>query len=284
MRVHHLNCISGRLAAHCLLVESNDGLVLVDTGHGLRDVHHAKERLSRFLLVMTSPDLREQMTAARQIEALGHSTSDVRHIVLTHLDFDHAGGLDDFPNAVVHMLEREREAAFARPTVLDKMRYRPAQWSTRERWLTYGDDDGDDWFGFRAVRGLVGLPPEIALVPLYGHTFGHAGVAVRLETRWLLLAGDAYFDHDEMDLQHPRCTPALRAYQTLLEKDRPARLENQHRLRELARAHRDDVTIVCSHDPIEFERLAGRPLDVPLGLSKEGDELHAFREIEAQSY
>lgn len=283
MRVHHLNCISGRLASHCLLGESDDGLVLVDTGYGLRDVHDPK-RLGRFVRFVHAPDLRERMTAARQIEALGHSASDVRHIVLTHLDGDHAGGLDDFPNAVVHMLEREREAAFARRTPLDRVRYRPAQWSTRERWLTYRADEGEDWFGFHAVRGLVGLPPEIALVPLSGHTLGHAGVAVRLESGWLLLAGDAYFHRDEMNLERPRCPLGLRTYERFMEKDRAARLENQRRLRELERAHGADVEIVCSHDPVEFERMAGRPLDVPLGLSKEGDEVHAWREVEAQSY
>ncbi len=57
MRIHHLNCIStcplggrlmdgrsdgilerGSLTCHCLLVETADSLVLVDTGMGLRDV------------------------------------------------------------------------------------------------------------------------------------------------------------------------------------------------------------------------------------------------------
>ena len=42
-----------------------------------------------------------------------------------------------------------------------------------------------------------------------------------------------------------------------MEKDRDARLENQHRLRSL-RAVRSDLQLVCGHDPIEFERVAGR--------------------------
>jgi len=37
--------------------------------------------------------------------------SDVRHIVLTHLGFDHAGGLDDFPAATVHLLRQESDHA-----------------------------------------------------------------------------------------------------------------------------------------------------------------------------
>jgi glyoxylase-like metal-dependent hydrolase (beta-lactamase superfamily II) len=285
MRVHHLNCIStcplggklmdgrssgslrGRLTCHCLLVETGSDLVLVDTGFGLRDVADPWSRLSKFFLALVRPELREEMTAYRQIERLGYSPRDVRHIVLTHLDFDHAGGLDDFPEAEVHLLADERAAAFAQRTLLDRMRYRPAQWASRKSWRAYSSaGDGERWFGFDCVRYLEGIAQEILLVPLLGHTFGHAGVAVRRDRDWLLLAGDAYFYHAEMDLARPRCTPGLRFYQALMEKDRGERLHNQERLRELKRAHGGEVTIVCSHDVAEFERTARRPHDAPAGL------------------
>jgi len=132
-----------------------------------------------------------------------------------------------------------------------------------QRWISY-EDEGEPWFGFDAVRDLRGLPPEILFVPLRGHTLGHAGIAVRENGgRWLLVAGDAYFDHDELDLDHPRCTPGLRFYQWLMEKDRRARLANQRHLRELLRDHGGEVRIVCSHDPREMEQDTGRALDVP---------------------
>lgn len=285
MRVHHLNCISacplggllmdgvptarlrGRLTSHCLLVESGSELVLVDTGYGLRDVHDPRGRLSAFFLALNQPAFREEMTAVRQIERLGFDPADVRHVVLTHLDFDHAGGLDDFPQATVHMLADEREAAFAQATVLDRMRYRPQQWSTRANWRVYEGRGGEPWFGFDCVRELEGLPPEIVLVPLVGHTLGHAGVAVRRDDDWLLLAGDAYFYHAETNPERPYCTPGLRLYQTLMEKDRRARLLNQARLRVLRREHGHQVTIVCAHDVREFEREARRPHDAPAGLA-----------------
>jgi glyoxylase-like metal-dependent hydrolase (beta-lactamase superfamily II) len=281
VRIHHLNAIStcpiggalmdgrsaglrGRLACHCLLVETpSAGLVLVDTGLGLRDVAAPRERLSRLFLALLRPELKERMTAVRQVQRLGFEPEDVRHVVLTHLDFDHAGGLDDFPNAAVHLLDEERDAAFARRTLLDRMRYRPQQWSSRPRWHVYARGEGEPWFGFDAVRGLDGLPPEILLVPLVGHTWGHAGVAVRGSRGWILQAGDAYFHRDELDPDQPRCTPGLRLYQTLMEKDRGARLWNQGRLRALRRARGAEVTVCCSHDPVEFERFAGRPLDTP---------------------
>jgi glyoxylase-like metal-dependent hydrolase (beta-lactamase superfamily II) len=118
-------------------------------------------------------------------------------------------------------------------------------------------------FGFPAVRELRGTSSEILLVPLPGHTLGHAGIAVEEDNGWLLLAGDAYFDHGELDLERPHCTPGLRFYQWLMEKDRAARLGNQRRLRELLRDHAAEVRIVCSHDPRELERDSGHSLDIP---------------------
>src|SRR3546814_2886084 len=61
---------------------------------------------------------------------------------------------------------------------------------------------GERWFGFEAVRDLDGLPPEILLVPLPGHTWGHSGVAVQEDGGgWLLHAGDAYFYRGEVGSQ-----------------------------------------------------------------------------------
>jgi glyoxylase-like metal-dependent hydrolase (beta-lactamase superfamily II) len=284
MRIQHLNCIStcplggalmdghsrslrGRLSCHCLLVELNDCLVLIDTGFGMRDVADPRSRLSRFFLTLLAPEFRMDLTAFKQVSGLGYDPRDVRHIVLTHLDFDHAGGLDDFPHARVHMLGIERDIAFARHTMLDRMRYRPQQWSTQSHWVTYEPTAGDKWYGFDCVRSLKGLPPEILLVPLSGHTCGHAGVAVeRSAGNWLLQAGDAYFYHAEMDLQNPRCTPGLRFYQWMMEQHRPSRLANQQRLRKLKRQHGHEVTIMSSHDGTEFERAAKREMSEPPGL------------------
>ena len=194
-------------------------LVLVDTGYGLRDVHDPASRLSRFFLTVNGPELRESMTAPRQIEALGFDARDVRQIVLSHLDFDHAGGLDDFPHATVHLLGEEIAAATAQKTMLDRMRYRPQQWSeTRGAWQAHSSGDGEPWFGFECVRDLPGVGPEVLMVPLIGHTLGHAGVAVRRDAGWLFYAADAYFYHAEMDLRKPRCTPGLRAYQRLIKR------------------------------------------------------------------
>lgn len=300
MRIHHLNCIStcpmggrlmdgftpsvferGYLTCHCLLIETAQGLVLIDTGLGLRDVRDPRGRLSRFFLTLVSPDFREEMTAVRQIERMGFRAEHVRDIVLTHLDFDHAGGLDDFPQARVHLLAREREHAERQKTWLDRQRFRPQQWGSRDRWHTYAPAAGERWLGFECVRELEGLDSTVLLVPLSGHTHGHAGVAVRGGERWRLLAGDAYFHHAEMDPLRPHCTPGLRAYQWMMEKDRDQRLANRDRLRELRRSHPGDVDVFCSHDVLEFDRLSGRAAGVPADAMARAAHLMQARQAAA---
>jgi glyoxylase-like metal-dependent hydrolase (beta-lactamase superfamily II) len=156
----------------------------------------------------------------------------------------------------------ERDHAIARKTWLDRQRFRPQQWSYQSQWVLHDSSPTERWMGFAGVSGELGLPADILMVPLIGHTLGHAGIAIRREDGWLLQAGDAYFWHREMDVERPGCTPGLRFYQWMMEKDRDARLGNQQRLREL-RAKILDVRVMCSHDPNEFEQAAGRAMGQP---------------------
>jgi glyoxylase-like metal-dependent hydrolase (beta-lactamase superfamily II) len=272
VRIHYLRCgtdcpfggplfdgfsksLFGVIPCAAQLVETDAGLVLIDTGYGSEDVRHPYPRLSRFLGTLLNIRFRREETAIHQIKALGFSPSDVRHIVLTHLDFDHAGGIEDFPNARVHVMEAERDAAERkRQNFIARRRYRPAQWDKVRDWHTYAAG-GERWFGFERVCQLEGLPPEILMVPMPGHTWGHAGIAVDTGKGWVLNAGDAYFYRRELDADRRRCTPGLRFYQNLMEVDRTLRFANQERLRELKRHKSDHVTIFCSHDELELEAM-----------------------------
>jgi glyoxylase-like metal-dependent hydrolase (beta-lactamase superfamily II) len=272
MRVHHLNCgthcplggalfdgasrgLFGHLPTHCLLIETPmAGLVLVDTGYGLEDVRRPHARLPLLWPLLINPRLREQDTARRQIEALGFAARDVRHIVLTHLDFDHAGGLEDFPDARVHVLTAEHEAANARRGFVAHQRYRARQWDEVREWR-FCEPRGEGWNGFSAVRDLDGLPPEILMLPLRGHTLGHAGIAIQSDHGWLLHAGDAYLHSSELSAC-PSCPPGLALYERIMDSDHRARLDNQARLRALKRDE-PAIQIFCSHDAAELAALSG---------------------------
>jgi glyoxylase-like metal-dependent hydrolase (beta-lactamase superfamily II) len=149
-------------------------------------------------------------------------------------------------------MQAEIEATQDRRGFIASRRYRPAQWDEVKHWKYYSAG-GEHWFGFEAVRDLNGLPPEILLIPLIGHTRGHAGIAINTPEGWLLNAGDAYFYRHEMGLPERRCTPGLRAYQWMMEVDREARIHNQERLRALSLDRSKGVRLFCSHDAVEFE-------------------------------
>jgi glyoxylase-like metal-dependent hydrolase (beta-lactamase superfamily II) len=261
-RTHHFNCgtMCPRLArglemvCHVVLVETAvDGLVLVDTGLGTGDLADGGRRLGRMFLGLVGPRLDPAEPAIARVRALGFRPEDVRHIVVTHLDLDHAGGIGDFPWATVHIHARELAAARARASFLERHRYLMAQFAAHTSWQEYSDE-GDDWHGLRGIRALGGLGDAVALVPLFGHTRGHSGVAVSKGDRWLLHAGDAYFHHRE--LQSRDGAPAmLRWFQRVVEIDGPARRSNQDRLRELGKGGAP-VDIFCAHDRVELERLA----------------------------
>jgi glyoxylase-like metal-dependent hydrolase (beta-lactamase superfamily II) len=107
------------LAMRCLLIEHEDGLVLVDTGSGNKED-------TKFLDIygITNAGAAGRTALEDALAELGHRPEDVRRVVLTHLHFDHAGGAtwiapDDserrvqptFPNARYHLHRRELEFA-----------------------------------------------------------------------------------------------------------------------------------------------------------------------------
>lgn len=253
MLVHSISCGTFEpltvdpLVCHVLLCEADDGLVLVDTGLGLDDYADPKRRMgpSRVLLRPTSG---AADTALRQIEALGHTAADVAHIVVTHLDFDHIGGLSDFPHAAVHTTAQEHAAAVTSPNRMEKQRYRPAQWAHGPNFVLH-EGRGDHW-----QHGLTGheILPGITLVPMPGHSRGHAAVAVDAGERGLLVhAGDAAFDASSYADVSPAGHPlaklgALRLFEKVVGSDRGAIRGNHESLRRLNNA--PGVTVLTAHD------------------------------------
>ena len=115
MKVHHLNCgtmnppATAPVICHVLLVETDNGLVLIDAGFGSHDCADPAGRIGP-LRHLLRPVFSREETAAHHVEQLGFRRDDVRHMVVTHLDLDHIGGLSDFPHAQVHVTAARRSA------------------------------------------------------------------------------------------------------------------------------------------------------------------------------
>jgi glyoxylase-like metal-dependent hydrolase (beta-lactamase superfamily II) len=224
------------IGAVCLLAETSDGLLLVDTGIGLHDYSHPTRMMRDFMNVMSA--VRDpEIAIVRQLARMGYQPEDVRHIVLTHLHLDHAGGLPDFPQAKVHLFRREYEA-WRHPRKLRELPCNKADFAHGPHWELH-DLRGERWYDFDAVR-LAGLQPEVWLVPLPGHTSGHCGVAIQTETGWLLQCADAVPVNLRFDLAFTLF------YRPMIGPHLP-------RLKAFAEAH-PEVRVIAGHMYLDFFR------------------------------
>ncbi|MBM7060668.1 MBL fold metallo-hydrolase [Pseudomonas sp. UL073] len=269
LKVHHLNCGTmcpacerlvsghgswsrpGKLVCHCLLLETPDCLVLVDTGMGLQDIAEPRRRLGLTYPPLFKPLLALEETAIQQIRALGLDPRDVRHIITTHLDLDHAGGLSDFPWAQVHVLEPELKQ-IQQPGLREHLRFRLPQFKHRPNWVVH-PERGESWFGLDSIQAIAELRDQVLLVPLIGHTKGHTGVAVNTDSGWLLHCGDAYYHHSELTAS-PNTPGFLKFFEVLIQAKPAARIANIKRLRQLAANHSGEIELFCAHDPVELAR------------------------------
>ncbi|MFT4705054.1 MAG: glyoxylase-like metal-dependent hydrolase (beta-lactamase superfamily II) [Bradymonadia bacterium] len=226
-----------KLVCHCWFVECGDRRALIDTGFGLRALSNPS-MMGR--LVGASPKTLRPL--ATQLASRGVDPTSLTDIIVTHLDFDHAGGLEDFPNATIHVWHSELSRAKA-PPLREKARYRTKRIQAIDRWQPHQETSGEAWHGFDVVRELAGFEGDVLLVPLPGHSVGHLGIAVRQDAGWRLHAGDAYMDQRELSAP-AEASRMLRRFGTTVHDDRGLAAMNLDRLRTLSA----DVDIVCSHD------------------------------------
>lgn len=250
VKVHHLNCGTmetpgAPTVCHVLLVETDNGLVLVDSGYGLADcADPSRIGPSRHLL---RPRFDRDETAAHQVERLGFQRDDVRHVITTHFDLDHIGGIADFPDAQIHVTTAEVDGAVRSPSRRERFRFRPAQWAHGPK-LVEHDPSGEPWRGFAAAKELTDIAAGLVLVSLPGHTRGHACVAVDAGQRWVLHCGDAFYYRGTLD-GHSPVPPALALSESMIAYDRKRVRDNHAPLAELYARKEPDLLIVSAHDP-----------------------------------
>ncbi|WP_339678222.1 MBL fold metallo-hydrolase [Cyclobacterium marinum] len=246
-KVHHLNCVEiqspfgSRAIGHCLLIETTEKLILIDTGIGLLDTQNPAERIGEQLIEIVGYRFDENCTALRQVERLGLNPEKVTDCVISHLDNDHIGGLADFPNATVHVGIEEYENFKS-----DNPRYLKTPLSHNPQIITYGQSE-NNWFGFEARHVDIDTEGQIFFIPLFGHTSGHCGIAIKVNDKWLLYVADAYYLKAELtDENHPVSELAkLRADNNEL------RIQTLHKIRKFVNEN-PKIEIFSYHDPKEF--------------------------------
>jgi glyoxylase-like metal-dependent hydrolase (beta-lactamase superfamily II) len=130
-------------------------------------------------------------------------------------------------------------------------RYRRHQFKDARFELIPKDFQGDHWMGFAGVRPFG---PDLAIIPLAGHTRGHTVVAVRDDEGWMLHCGDAYYHRSQLD--GGKIPWALKIFQRLNDEDAALAAKNRARLADFRRTKGGDVRVFSAHDPTEYREFA----------------------------
>jgi glyoxylase-like metal-dependent hydrolase (beta-lactamase superfamily II) len=164
------------------LVEHPDGTVVFDTGMH-PELEHSTERL-RSTAELFEVEQSATSTVVGQLAERDVGPDDVDLVVVSHLHFDHCGGLGLLPDARLVVQQAEWAAAFSAPLV---------------EFGVFNPDDFDLGHDRQALDGEHDLfgDGSVVVVPTAGHTAGHQSLLV--EGR-LLLTGDACYCRLALDL------------------------------------------------------------------------------------
>ncbi|HEX2086849.1 MAG TPA: MBL fold metallo-hydrolase [Solirubrobacteraceae bacterium] len=162
------------------VIEHPEGLIAVDAGLA---VPVPRPRGLRGFPPAAATTAAEEI--GPQMRARGLDPGDVRLVVLTHLDWDHTGGLRHFPNAEV--LVHRPEHTFAQ-TRVGRIRYQPSLWPRGFAPTVY-DLDPEPYGPFPASRRVT-RSGDVRIVPLAGHSPGQVGVVYEAAGRTLLFVAD----------------------------------------------------------------------------------------------
>ncbi len=230
------------------VVEHADGLVLFDTGAdpaAASDPDYWPDPVTAlFARHLFRWKIGPDDALARQLENAGYAGADVVKAVLSHLHFDHAGGIGDIPNAElyvtdepwVHMLgpHPEREMVLRRHIAVLGSHWRP---------ITFQPTSDPALAPFRAAFDLMG-DGSMMVLPTPGHLPGCVSMLVRrADAAPLLLVGDLTYAAE------------------LLERDQLPATGDADLLREsfanvrALRQHMPDLVILPAHDPNAAARI-----------------------------
>jgi glyoxylase-like metal-dependent hydrolase (beta-lactamase superfamily II) len=203
---------------------------VVDTGFGPDDASRRGRTLLR--------------SAAEGLAMVGVDAAAVDDVIVTHLHYDHAGGLAQFPSARFHVQDREVAFATGRNMTHPAIGFTFNAGHVAD--LVIAVHDGRVVFH----DGDAELAPGLSVHHLGGHTDGLQVVRVRTPSGWLVLASDSTHFYENVHDRRP--FPIV--------FDVGAMLDGYRRLSELADG---DERVVPGHDPLVLQRFpaAGDGLD-----------------------
>lgn len=167
-----------RLAMRCLLIETGDKLILIDSGTGDKQLEYLKYY-----------DFVGVISFETELNKLGFSCSDITDVIYTHLHFDHCGGSTrynsdkinielTFPNAT-HWVGEAQWKNFLNPNIREGDSYFPEN-------IQPIHDAGK----LKLVTENQWLCPDVELRLFNGHTVGQLVSYIHSDEKTYVYVGD----------------------------------------------------------------------------------------------
>ena len=181
-------------------IVNDNRTIVVDTGFN----HDEAERRGRKVVRMPREGL----------AMLGIEAAAVRDVIITHMHYDHAGTLNDFPKATFHI--QDLEAAYVTGRQMNHEALRQAFSAEHVCNLVHKLFEGRVAF----CDGEAEIAPGVTVHRIGGHTMGMQCVRVLTQRGWVVLASDAahFYEHMERKVPFPivwNVEDMLQGYDTL---------------------------------------------------------------------
>ncbi len=233
---------TGWVPINAWLIEHDEGCILVDTGETAR-VHERgyHPRWHPFYRLAARFQVRPEDELGPQLKSLGVGLRDIKHVVITHMHTDHAGGLGHLAGCRVWLHPREWKSASGFGAQVQG--YLPHRWPRgwRPELLRF------ETRAFGAFTDSMPLTTrkDVFVIPTPGHTPGHVSVVVNDDHGPLIfLAGDTSYTEDLL----------LQGVVDGVCPDESVSQATNDRIRALAKVR--PVVYLPTHDPASAERLA----------------------------
>ncbi|MCK5622292.1 MAG: N-acyl homoserine lactonase family protein, partial [Alphaproteobacteria bacterium] len=253
------------------VLEHRDGLVLFDAGLDpamATDPDYVASAIGRFLLhrifrLHIGPD----DSLDKKLEGLGYAAADVRKVVISHLHFDHIGGIAQVPHAELIVSGEEwRQLSGPHPErewiLREHIELPGAKW----RQIEFAPSDDPLFAPFGGCYDVMG-DGSMILLPTPGHTPGSMSMLVRTGgLPPLLLVADLTYDVDSLIKDQVPGTGDAALLRSSFAKVRALK-------RQLL-----DLVILASHDPGAAETLRAATQAIVVETKRPGDEPEAHQQ------
>ncbi len=231
------------LPINVFVIKHQDGLVLFDTGMDpavISDANYVDSAIGRFFMrrvfqFAIGPD----DTLAKNLELLNLRAEDVCKVVISHLHFDHIGGIADVPQAEL-LVSHDEWQQLSKPNPEREYFFRQHIELPGANWqcIDFVPTEDPLLASFGGCYDVMG-DGSLMLLPTPGHTAGSQSLLVRTHDRPpLLLIGDLSYS---VDLLMRGQLPGIYA-------DKAELLASFAKVREL-KTRLPDIVILGSHDP-----------------------------------